>query len=325
MWSRFKWLSVGALVASSTVAFGAVPPHPGVLNYVEGNVQLDGSRLQSTAVGNTDIQEGQVLSTQDGRAEMLLTPGVFLRLGHNSAVRMVSPSLTDTRVQLVNGSAMVEAEAIHKQNDIRILDDDAQVALLKNGLYRFNAENDSVAVYDGKAKVYEGDESVDVKGGRQVLLNQPLKAKKFDKKATEEADPLYAWSKLRSQYLSEASAASARTYVINDYGFAGAGWYWNPWFSTYSFLPGSGLLYSPFGWGFYSPMAFYGASYYYGPSYYYVPRVRGFHGRMGNTAGRYSPGINPGLVRPRAGIGFGGHMSRSGTVGGGIHRTGRRH
>jgi hypothetical protein len=299
----------------------AVPPHPGILNYVEGSVSLDGSPLQAGAVGNTDIQQGQVLSTEDGRAEMLLTPGVFLRLGHNSAVRMVSPSLIDTRVELLNGSALVEAAQIHDENDIRVLDQGAQVGLLKKGLYRFNGDNDSVAVYDGKAKVYVGDESVDVKGGRQVRLNAPLQATKFDKKATEEADPLYAWSKLRSEYLSEASEASARTYVVNNYGFAGAGWYWNPWYNAYSFLPGSGLLYSPFGWGFYSPMAFYGVPYYYGPSYYHV---RPWHGPT-----RYSRGINPGLVRPRGnmghvnpGIGFGGRVS-PGRAGGGIHAMGR--
>ena len=32
----------------------------------------------------------------------------------------------------------------------------------------------------------------------------------------------------------------------------GAGWYWNPWFSAYTFLLGDGIFYSPFGWGFYS-------------------------------------------------------------------------
>jgi hypothetical protein len=201
-----------------------------------------------------------------------------------------------------------------------VLDDDAQIALLKKGLYRFNADRDTVAVYDGKAKVYEGDESVEVKGGREVTLNGNLKPRKFDKKATEEADPLYAWSKLRSRYLSEASEASARTYVINNYDFPGAGWYWNPWYGAYAFLPSDPLLYSPFGWGYYSPLAFYGP-YFYGPTYYrYSPRFPVGRGHAIRPPARQSPGINPGLVTPRGSFGHDGGGLRAPARG-----FGRRH
>jgi hypothetical protein len=37
-------------------------------------------------------------------------------------------------------------------------------------------------------------------------------------------------------------------------GWWGPGWYWDPWFSGFTFLPGDGFFYSPFGWGFYSPL-----------------------------------------------------------------------
>ena len=36
------------------------------------------------------------------------------------------------------------------------------------------------------------------------------------------------------------------------YGW-GLGWYWNPWFDSWAFVPGAGYWGSPFGWGFYSP------------------------------------------------------------------------
>jgi hypothetical protein len=45
------------------------------------------------------------------------------------------------------------------------------------------------------------------------------------------------------------------------YGY-GPNWYWDPYFASYSFLPYGGFLYSPFGFGFYSPYAFYGGGYY---------------------------------------------------------------
>jgi hypothetical protein len=72
-------------------------------------------------------------------------------------------------------------------------------------------------------------------------------------------------------------------------GWYGAGWYFDPAWSFYAYLPGEGFLYSPFGWGFYSPafIGYYGLplGYYrggYGPIHGYVggmsAHVGGFHG-----------------------------------------------
>jgi hypothetical protein len=316
-----KWRQpvLAALVfgAASAFAWAAVPPNPGMLNYVEGRATLDGQLVQPKAAGTTAVEPGQVLATQDGRAEVLLTPGVFLRLGHDSAVRMISPGLTDTRVDVLKGEALVEAGNLHKENRINIRQDQASTTLLKNGLYAFNADRDTVAVFDGKASVQSNDQQVEVKGGREVNLNAPLKAKKFDKKALENSDPLYNWSKVRSEYLSEASAQMARTYVVNNSGWYGSGWYWDPWWHTWSFLPGAGVFYSPFGGAFYSPWALYGGSagYYYRPHYRIVP-----------SGPRYSTpraGINPGVLAPRGRMNGGGAVAPRARINpgmGGRHR-----
>jgi hypothetical protein len=47
---------------------------------------------------------------------------------------------------------------------------------------------------------------------------------------------------------------SARTMFVDGGSYwAGPGWYWNPYWSMYGFIPGDGIWYSPFGWPFYSP------------------------------------------------------------------------
>jgi len=83
---------------------------------------------------------------------------------------------------------------------------------------------------------------------------------------------LYRWGSLRSAYLAEASVDQARTYIVSGwYGpsWLGAGWYWDPWFGSYTFIPADGILYSPFGWGFYSPLWVYRApGFYYGHFYH---------------------------------------------------------
>ena len=84
---------------------------PGTINYVEGQATLNDQTLTSQSVGHAEMAQGQTVATQNGKVEVLLTPGVFLRLGTNSAVTMVSPDLTKTEVQLDRGTAEVEVDS----------------------------------------------------------------------------------------------------------------------------------------------------------------------------------------------------------------------
>jgi hypothetical protein len=170
---------------------------------------------------------------------------------------------------------MIEVDEIHRENYFRVSEHRVTTQLLKTGLYDFDLNRDQIRVFDGKAFVEDGDKHVTVKGGREVSLdgNRPLKAEKFEKKALEEGD-LYRWSSLRSSYLAEANVDASGMYIANGWGpwglrWWGANWYWDPWFDAYTFIPGDGIFYSPFGWGFYSPWRvwqapFYGSRYGYG-------------------------------------------------------------
>ena len=170
---------------------------PGTLNYVEGQASIGDQALNSKSIGNAELEQGQSLITEKGKAEVLLTPGVFLRIGNNSSVKMISPSLTDTEVELDRGHAMVEVAEIHPENSLRVDEDGTATQLLKTGLYDFNRNQRELRVFDGKAFVESGREHVDVKGGREVTLasNDLSKARKFEKKSYEEGD-LFRWSSL---------------------------------------------------------------------------------------------------------------------------------
>jgi hypothetical protein len=95
--------------------------------------------------------------------EILLTPGVFLRVAENSSVKMVSPDLANTRIQLDKGRALVEVIDIHNQNDIRIDQNGASTKLLKNGLYDFDADHAQIRVFKGKAEVSIANQKVTLK------------------------------------------------------------------------------------------------------------------------------------------------------------------
>jgi len=215
---------------------------PGTLNYVEGQVSMADQALDSKSVGSATLQNGEILETGSGKAEILLTPGVYLRLGADSSVKMVSNSLTNTQLALNKGEAMLEVDELYSQNNIHITQPGADARVVKTGLYDFDANNGQVRVFDGKAVVNADDRNVTLKKGHELALNSgKVKGQKFDKKELANGNDLYRWSSLRSQYLSEANVDTASIYYANGWygpGWWGPGWYWDPWFAGFTFVPG---------------------------------------------------------------------------------------
>jgi hypothetical protein len=287
----FGWV---ALVGVAIPALAAVPARPGTINFIEGKVLVDGQDVTSQSNGSASVPVGSVLRTQSGKAEVLLSPGIFLRLDSNSEVRMDAAGLLDTRITINRGAAMLEASDLKKENNIQIASAGLNAAIKDEGLYRFDTQTGYVAVFDGKAEVREGDEKVEIKKGKTVAAsgdNAELKVEKFDVKEAKKTDELYQWSSLRSKYLADASEATARRVIVQPGLWAGSGWYWNPYFGTYSWLPSRGSYFSPFGYGFYSP-------FYYSRPRYIVPRYR--------VGPRPGYGVQPMTPRhPRMGVGRG--------------------
>jgi hypothetical protein len=237
---------------------------PGTINYVEGQVSLNNQTLGPQ--GSATLQPGNILSTGSGFAEVLLTPGVFLRVGNNSEIRLGNAGLAGAQVQLDHGVANVEVDQLITGTHLAVNMNAATIEVEKKGLYDFNADQQSVKVLDGKLNVEAAAGTKAIGKGDQLLLasEKPLKVQGFNMKA-EEAQPLYVWSEARSRDESQANVAIAQN--VGAYGgWYGSGWYWDPYWSSYAFLPGSGFLYSPFGWGFYSPafIGYYGVPYGYG-------------------------------------------------------------
>jgi len=120
--------------------------------------------------------------------------------------------------------------------------------------------------------------------GEHVLnlsVSGKLKSQDFDTRKHE--DDFFRWSAIRPGFLSEASVDQARIYVGVGPGWCGpnwygASWYWDPRFFVYTFLPADGIFYSPFGWGFYSPIFVYLSPFFYYGLYDHRPhRFGDFH------------------------------------------------
>ena len=243
--------------AASILLFLAIPAcwaqavisaHSGMVNFIEGDVQLAGRPVKLDGAIFPEVKRGQTLSTRTGHAEILLTPGVFLRLDNNSSFQMISNRLTDTQVKILRGSALVEANEILKDNRIAVKVGDSETLLLKTGLYHFNADAGQVRAFAGKAQVSDDSKSAELKGGRTLLVGSLLTSR-FNK--NDSKDELYAWSEQRDGRLELANLSVARS--IGSNSFSTSLWAWDPWMSMYTFLPHSGWGYNPFGAVWFSP------------------------------------------------------------------------
>ncbi len=150
-WAGGVGLSVASFVVSS--AHAAPMAVPGTVNYVEGQVSLNGEQVGAQQSGSVAMQNNGTLLTEQGKAEVLLSPGSYLRVGSNSEIRMINTGLADPRVEVVRGMAMLEVDYLPKMAGVNVLLRGADATILKEGLYKFAADEGRIQVIDGKARV----------------------------------------------------------------------------------------------------------------------------------------------------------------------------
>ena len=271
--------------AAATFAQDMVSARAGMIQHIEGEVQLDGGKVAMPSREKMfsqfpEVKKGSTLSTTEGRAEILLSPGVTLRLGEDAAFKMIDSDLSDTKIELTQGSAVVEVIEMLKENLVTVTVGQAAVTFRRAGTYRFEAsETPELMVYDGQAEVTIAGQSKSYKRGNAVSLENVTVARKFD---AEKGDSLLRWSMRRSGYMAMANVSAASA-ARSSYSGAGGiqGWYWNPYYMMYTYLPNRGMFCNGYmGYCYYSPDRVHQA--------FYTPPV------YSNPGGGASAGMNPG-------------------------------
>lgn len=246
-----------------------------------------------------DLDSGDRVRTAfDGRVEILLNPGSYLRLGGNSEVELLNNSLENLEVRLLRGTAIVEATgADGLELNIGISTPHTRLAIVRQGLYRLNVvPEDATELIVRKGRVVLSD-SQKVKGGNKVIFNATnvlvAKLTKEEKK-TKDKEEVDVWSKERAETLAKANRrisermlnSAFASFIDTDpfsrgrLGF----WFYNTHARCYTFLP------FHYGWG--SP---YGNSY--STSVYYYPPTNSYPrggGSNGNSGGGSYPSGNGG-------------------------------
>jgi hypothetical protein len=271
-------LGVAVMAGASSFVASAqnvISAKSGLIHYAEGRVFLGDQLVENKFGSFPDIKENAQLRTEDGRAEVLLTPGVFLRISENSSFRMVTNRLIDTRLEFLSGSILVEADELLKDNGVTIVYNDYAVQIEKKGIYRFDSDPAALRVYDGAVLAQINGKNQEIKEGQMLAMNGELKLAKFNK---EDVDALFKWSKRRSEYISMANVSAAKSVQDSGMGWYSSGWAFNPYFNMYTFIPGRGAFYNPFGYALWSPFAVY--DFLYSPGFYntgYISNVGGSH------------------------------------------------
>src|ERR1044072_9288243 len=82
-------------------------------NFIEGDVQhLRGSDKAPLALSHT-LENGDMIQAGDsGRAEILLIPGCYLRLDHNTRISLLDLTPDNLKLKLWSGSAILEVAMI---------------------------------------------------------------------------------------------------------------------------------------------------------------------------------------------------------------------
>lgn len=255
--NRARFLGVVVMLAGlAGFAFGQsmISAKSGLIHYVEGRVLLDGKPAEVKFGVFPHMRDSSELRTEEGRAEVLLTPGAFLRVRENSSFRLVSSQLADTRLELMSGSVLLECAELLRDNAVTLTYKDATIALRKNGVYRLNAEPAEVRVYDGEALVEQGGQSLAVKKGKLLPLDGLFIVQKFD---PQTGDALYRWAKRRAEYLAMANLSAAKSIRDSGLSWRTSGWRWNPYFGMFTFVPWRGSCNSYWGYRYWSPRTVY--------------------------------------------------------------------
>jgi hypothetical protein len=260
-------------LAGPVMAQMAISAKAGMVQVADGDVFLNGDALRMRAGEFPQLTQHDTLRCDEGRAEVLLTPGAFLRVGANSAIRMTSTRLTDVQLELVAGEAVIEAVELVDGNAITTSIGAARFEVTKGGVYSFQATPLRVRVYAGELACLNNTKNVTLKAGREMSLQgSEWKQARFD---TKDTDEMYRWSSRRSQNIAVANVSAARQAGYGSYsgaGYTGLGfnigyspysigyspysngiWAFNPYYGMYTYMPYYGLAYSPFGYAYYNP------------------------------------------------------------------------
>jgi hypothetical protein len=181
----------------------------GIVHYFEGDVYIGDHRLEAHLGTFPSIPPGAELHTESGQAEVLLTPGVFLRLGENSAIRIVANDLADTKVELLRGSAIVESGEPNPDTSVTLIYESWSISSRRRGTYRIDSDPARLWVFQGTAEVVAASNGkpVTVEKGMDLRFGSGLVP---ERSSHQPSDAVSEWNNGRSESIIADNAITSQ-------------------------------------------------------------------------------------------------------------------
>lgn len=249
------------------------------LSYINGNVYIQRATELDYEEGmvNMPVSEGDRMGTTEGRAEIYMGRGKYLRLDQHTKMDFLSfpnPVNDLTRIQIWRGNIFFSIMSLKKEKAIEIHTDDASLYVLEAGLYRIDVrgEETEIFVFRGLLEAAGETGSVLIRDTQRMeavdghFLGRPssfaaMAEDSFDR--WNEGRDLEVRKRMARRYLSveledfeyELAYYGEWTYVF-PYGYVwvpgGIAADWRPyWHGRWMWLPVCGwtwLPYEPWGW-----------------------------------------------------------------------------
>lgn len=189
--------------------------HGNVINFSSGEViHISGSEKSLVRAGD-DVRGGDTIQVKRGRAEILLNPGYYLRLGDNTEIELRDLAAANLKLKLMRGVAIVEISMDtwpvypfykewkeHLFNLVTLITPRDELAIARAGAYRFDVASDGrteITVLKGRLAIpghMMKDET------RASLFAGAIEATQLGKSAGDDFD---AWSRERAKSLIQSN------------------------------------------------------------------------------------------------------------------------
>lgn len=187
----------------------------GLVNVMEGEVHcVCGGEADTSVRAEQEFADGDMVQIgNEGRVEILLNPGYYLRLSNNTRAVLVDLSPANLKIKLLSGSAIFEVSVTDSPSQrfvsaevvyapVTVLTPQDEYAIVKGGIYRINVNADAgsnVKVVKGQA-VVAGSRVTD--GMMASVLKERVDLAAADKKVMDAFD---TWSRDRSTSLVQTN------------------------------------------------------------------------------------------------------------------------
>jgi len=196
------------------------------LSYINGNVYIQRATELDYEEGmvNMPVTGGDRLGTTEGRAEIYMGRGKYLRLDQNTKMDFLDlpgPQNDLTRIQVWRGNIFFSIMSLKKEKAIEIHTDDASFYVLEAGLYRIDVREEETEIY-----VYRGLLEAAGETG-SVLIREAQRLEAIDGHflgrpsgfAAIAEDSFDRWSELRDHEVRKRMAQSYLPEEMEDFEY----------------------------------------------------------------------------------------------------------